>query len=222
MPEFEYTVKRTKRKSIAIIVTKKGEVVVRAPYVLTDEFIAGYVDTKREWVKKHLDKIRMILEAQARHTAETVRFLGKQYPVLEENREDACFDGKRVHTPRGEGKKAALIKWYRSEAAEILSERVAVFEEEMGVEAAAVKVSNATTRWGSCSSKGNLNFSWKLMMAGGREIDYVVVHELAHLKHMDHSKDFWKEVGTVLPHYKEAEDTLKELSEKRKEENWGK
>ena len=85
---------------------------------------------------------------------------------------------------------------------------MAVFEEEMGVEAAAVKVSNATTRWGSCSSKGNLNFSWKLMMAGGREIDYVVVHELAHLKHMDHSKDFWKEVGTVLPHYKEAELSL--------------
>ena len=96
----------------------------------------------------------------------------------------------------------------RALAKEFLPRRVAHYAELMGVVPAGVKITGARTRWGSCSSKGNLNFSWRLMLAGEREIDYVVVHELAHLREMNHSPRFWAVVEAALPDYKERRKSL--------------
>ena len=88
------------------------------------------------------------------------------------------------------------------------------------VSPAAVKINEAKGRWGSCSSKKSLNFSWRLMMAGESVIDYVVVHELAHLKEMNHSPRFWAEVGRVLPDYPGRRAKLKELQKLLSVEDW--
>ena len=105
----------------------------------------------------------------------------------------------------------ALEARLRAQAKETLPQRVAHFANRMGVSPARVKVTGAKTRWGSCSSQGNLNFSWRLMLADDRAIDYVVVHELAHLREMNHSPRFWAVVEAVLPDYKQRRLRLKQL-----------
>ena len=96
------------------------------------------------------------------------------------------------------------------EALKVIPERVEYFAKVIGVTYVKITVRNQKTRWGSCSSKGNLNFNCLLMLAPPEVLDYVVVHELCHRKQMNHSKAFWLEVEKVLPDYKEARKWLKE------------
>ena len=96
------------------------------------------------------------------------------------------------------------------EALKVIPERVEYFAKVIGVTYGKITVRNQKTRWGSCSSKGNLNFNCLLMLAPPEVLDYVVVHELCHRKQMNHSKAFWLEVEKVLPDYKEARKWLKE------------
>ena len=96
------------------------------------------------------------------------------------------------------------------EALKVIPERVEYFAKVIGVTYGKITVRNQKTRWGSCSSKGNLNFNCLLMLAPPEVLDYVVVHELCHRKQMNHSKAFWLEVEKVLPNYKEVRRWLKE------------
>lgn len=96
------------------------------------------------------------------------------------------------------------------EALKVIPARVEYFAKVIGVTYGKITIRNQKTRWGSCSSKGNLNFNCLLMLAPSEVLDYVVVHELCHRKQMNHSKAFWSEVEKVLPDYKEARKWLKE------------
>ena len=96
------------------------------------------------------------------------------------------------------------------EALKVIPERVEYFAKVIGVTYGKITIRNQKTRWGSCSSKGNLNFNCLLMLAPPEVLDYVVVHELCHRKQMNHSKAFWSEVEKVFPDYKEARKWLKE------------
>ncbi len=97
-------------------------------------------------------------------------------------------------------------------ARKVFPERIAYFAKQMGVTYGRVTLREQKTRWGSCSSKGNLNFNWKLILLPPELLDYVVVHELAHRKEMNHSAAFWKVVEEVLPDYRERRKALKEIS----------
>ncbi len=105
-----------------------------------------------------------------------------------------------------------LDKLY-DEAKEVISKRVRYFAELMGVDYGRVTIRCQKTRWGSCSTKGNLNFNCLLMLAPSDVRDYVIIHELAHRKHMNHSKDFWKEVEIMIPDYKEKRKWLNTYGE---------
>ena len=95
-------------------------------------------------------------------------------------------------------------------AKRIFPERTAYFALRMGVDYGRITIREQKTRWGSCSSKGNLNFNWKLILLAPELLDYVVVHELAHRREMNHSKNFWKIVEAELPDYRERRRRLKE------------
>ena len=101
------------------------------------------------------------------------------------------------------------IRELADEAVKKVPERVRYYAPIVGVNYGRITIRNQKTRWGSCSSKGNLNFNCLLMLVPPEVLDYVVVHELCHRKHMNHSKEFWAEVEKVLPNYKEAEAWLK-------------
>jgi len=109
---------------------------------------------------------------------------------------------------------------YRTLAKKVLSTMVEDLGKHMGLKPKAVKINGARTRWGSCSSAGNLNFSWYLVMAEETTIRYVVVHELAHLIEMNHSSHFWKIVEQVLPNYKVEREKLKKLQKKLSVQSW--
>jgi predicted metal-dependent hydrolase len=104
----------------------------------------------------------------------------------------------------------AFIDWYRQQARSVISERVQRYSSPSGIRYEKVKITNARKRWGSCSTKGNLCFSWRLAMAPLEVIDYVVVHELAHIEHRDHSRGFWEKVQTMLPDYKNRRKWLRD------------
>jgi len=103
----------------------------------------------------------------------------------------------------------AFERWYRKEAARILKKRVEQYASQYGFQYKKVGVTSARTRWGSCSASGALNFSWRLIMAPLDVVDYVIVHELVHTQVHNHSKQFWKRVGTIMPDYEERRKWLR-------------
>lgn len=105
--------------------------------------------------------------------------------------------------------RAALTRRYIDAAKEYFPKRVAYFHQFTGGTYSRITIRDQKTRWGSCSSKGTLSFNWRLMLAPPAILDYVVVHELCHLRHMDHSPAFWQAVGEVFPDYASARKWLR-------------
>lgn len=95
---------------------------------------------------------------------------------------------------------------------QLITQRVAYYAEVMGIAYGRITMRNQRTRWGSCSSDGNLNFNCRLLFVPPELVDYVVVHELAHRRHMDHSPAFWQEVEKYMPDYRERRKRLKQYS----------
>ncbi|WP_051321633.1 M48 family metallopeptidase [Chrysiogenes arsenatis] len=107
--------------------------------------------------------------------------------------------------------RSLILDWYHSEAQHHLHQRVLHYAAQMGLTFGHVRIKEQRTRWGSCSSQGNLNFNWKLITMPRHVVDYVVVHELAHLVHLDHSARFWKLVQQFAPQWQQAERYLKQF-----------
>jgi predicted metal-dependent hydrolase len=152
-----------------------------------------------------------------------VTFRGTEYPLTAKDGKRAGFDGERFYLPPDftpEQVKSAVVQIYRRLAKQLLPERVEHYAKLMNASPTAVRINGAKTRWGSCSAKKSLNFSWRLVMADNAVIDYVVVHELAHIIEMNHSVRFWAVVAEVLPDYKERQKRLKELQKQLNAEDW--
>lgn len=125
--------------------------------------------------------------------------------VMEEGRKLVVLTAR----PDGAVVEKAVREWYAARAKQIIEARVERYCREMGETVGAVRIKNVKSRWGSCSSKRNLNFNWRLVMAPMEVLDYVVVHELCHLREMNHSASFWALVRNVLPDYEARSEWLK-------------
>lgn len=167
------------RKSLVLEVERDGTVRIRAPKRTPNRIIREVAEEKKEWI------VTKYLEAKARQ---------------EEVRQKGVPD--YVKHPEWESR-------YRRMAREKLQQRTAYFARIMGVSYGRITIRAAKTRWGSCSGRGNLNFHWKLILMPPEVLDYVVVHELAHRKEMNHSPAFWAEVAKILPDYQERRKWLK-------------
>ena len=153
-----------------------------------------------------------------------VSYRGKQYPVEATDSSRGGFDGERFYMPPDlspEQLKNICVQIYRRLAKQHLTERTLAFARQTSVAPAAIKITGARMRWGSCSAKKSINYSWRLIMAADEIIDYVVVHELAHLVQMNHSKKFWVVVEKILPDYRSRQAGLKDLQQRLGGENWG-
>ena len=199
---------------------------VRAPLKCPRSEIDGFVASKEKWIR---DKLALSQrrterkEAFALSYGGSITLRGGLYPLEARAGKRAGFDGSSFYLPYGlepEQIKDIVVKIYRRLAKLHLTGRVALYSGRMEVTASAVKVTAAKTRWGSCSSLGSINFSWRLIMADDEVIDYVVVHELAHIKEMNHSANFWKIVEGVLPDYRERKERLRRLQSRLAAENW--
>lgn len=205
---------RSKRKTVAIIVQRDGKVIVRAPLKASERQIRQFVESKIGWIGEK--KIQMQEQApalQRKFTAgERFPYLGQDYAlsVVSGPRAGLRFEGGFSLNQNSQAEAALLFeKWYKAAARKVLTERVRFYAQKFGLKYQKIRISSARTRWGSCSSRGTLSFTWRLVMAPLEVVDYVVVHELAHLRVQNHSAAFWAEVAQMMPDFKRQRDWLK-------------
>jgi predicted metal-dependent hydrolase len=205
---------RSKRKTLAILVKHDGSVIVRAPMKTPEKAVWKFVEQHSAWIEKKKAEVLsadVVLPKQY-EPGETFLFLGESYPldIAKHQRQPLLLDGTfKLSEAASARAEKVLEHWYRQQARRIIQERVEFYAKQYGFQYQGIKINSARTRWGSCSRKGSLNFSWRLIMAPPEQVDYVVVHELSHTVHHNHSKRFWKKVETILPDYKERQKWLK-------------
>ena len=222
-----YTLVRARRKTLAIHITKDAVVEVRAPLKMSISYIDHFVASKESWIRQRLaERIRVRDEKAAFSLGygDPVWLFGRQYPLTAADGRRPGFDGSTFRIPAGlqaEKVKDAVIQVYRQTARRVCADRIAAFTERMRVEPAGFHITGAMTRWGSCSAKHSLNFSWRLMMADEEVIDYVIVHELAHIRELNNSPRFWAHVEAVLPDYKARQQRLRQLQSRLSVQDWG-
>jgi len=185
---------------------------VRAPLRVTQRQIMDVVQQQAEWVRTRQEAARQRAAAappKAFVEGEIFNYLGQPYRLVIANaaRPALALDAQagqfRLAPAAQPGAAALFDAWYRRQARQVFTERVAFYARQIGLQPQKLRISSARTRWGSCSSRGTLSFTWRLVMAPLPVIDYVVVHELCHLQVRNHSKDFWNKVRAVMPDYKE-------------------
>jgi len=220
-----YTLTRAKRKTVALYV-RNGNIEVRVPMKMPKCDIDKFVSSKEKWIIDRLAKSHEHSEQRKSFELNyggTVLYRGKSYPITAKSGKHIGFYDTAFYMPpdlTSKQIKAACVQIYRMLAKRDLTQKTFDFAKQMSVMPTSVKINGAVTRWGSCSGRKSINFSWRLIMADDDVIDYVVVHELAHLTEMNHSKKFWSIVEKALPNYKERQLRLKELQKKLNMEDW--
>jgi hypothetical protein len=211
---------RTKRKSIALIVEPNGRLVVRAPMRISDADIKHLVKQKERWIREKQKRVKdksTQSKPKVYMDGEEFLYLGKSYPlkIVADLKPALVLSRKFYLSSRALPKaESVFAEWYREQARAVITERVKLYAARHGFTYRKIRITSARTRWGSCSSMGNLNFTWRLVMAPPEVIDYVVVHELAHLRVNNHTKEFWKQVERIMPDYKRRLKWLKENGQK--------
>lgn len=224
----EYKLIKRKRKTITIKINEDATLEVRAPLNVTKEEIDKFVESKEKWITKHIGKIKERYKLKKGFNlqfGEFVQLKGKKVAIHPIEGNIGSYDNEKnifliPKIANSHQIKDMIIKFYKLIAKAYINQRVVYFANKMNVNPTAVRITSANTRWGSCSGKNSVNFSWKLIMADNETIDYVVVHELAHIKHHNHSPHFWKIVENIFPNYKENKEKLKILGEKLSKEDW--
>ena len=221
-----YKLVRSNRKTIGIYVTKQAEVEVRAPLKAPKADIEKFVRLKEKWIENHLAQQRERKEQRESFGltyGDEALFCGRRYPIVARDGNMVSFDSENFCFPPSLSQqqiKRALIQLYRQLARRVLTSRVAEYAQHMNVFPSDVKITGARTRWGSCSSKGSVNFSWRLVMAEVEIIDYVVVHELTHIRELNHSQRFWSLVESVLPDFRLRRDKLRQFQLLLAQQDW--
>lgn len=214
-----------RRKSISIFVDPYYGVYLRAPVKFSKEKIVSLLRRKAAWIiqKQRIIKASHLLNPPKEFVSgETFPYRGRQHRLKIEygcRRKDAGVKLKNSRllvftisaSPNPKIIKNELHSWYREKAALFINERVRHYSAKFNFDSSKVIVANQTRRWGSCSYNNKLRFNWRIIMAPKALIDYVVVHELCHLKHKNHSDSFWKLLGMILPNYEETRDRLKRI-----------
>ena len=206
---------RTRRKTFALIVQRDGSLVVRAPLRASDKQIGDLVQEKEKWIiAKQEAARRMYANTRPKEfvNGEGFLYLGKSYKlaIVDGNQPALSLSDQFYLTKSALPHAEAVFKaWYKQRAKQIISERAAWYAAQNGFVYQRVNITGARTRWGSCGRRGTLNFTWRLIMAPLRVIDYVVIHELAHLKQKNHSKVYWNEVKRLMPDYEDHISWLK-------------
>lgn len=213
-------IKRTNRTKSAKITVEEGNVCVIVPRKLEQERIAKLLKGKNRWIKEKIALHRDALPKSNKQfvSGECFSYLGRNYrlKVIDGNYTPIkLVQGRFIVSLRKSLQTPDLIQdlmiyWYKHHAEIKFIEKSKRYAKTMGVEFNSVAIKNFRSRWGSCSADGDITFNWRVIMAPNRIVDYVVVHELCHLIHHDHSTHFWREVERYMPDYLECKDWLKQ------------
>lgn len=204
---------KTYRRSLSLTVTKTGDLVVHAPKRMSTSEIFKYIREKEKWITSKQKEIQERLNFNKEIiNYNQILFLGKKYEILKlrgikkiELSEDALI------VPYGLENNILKIKqWYISNAKKILKDRLEYLAEIMQIDYASLTINNTKSRWGSCDKNRNIKLNFRLIMLPHKVLDFVLIHELAHIIEFNHSKDFYKIISLVMPNYKLQQKILKE------------
>lgn len=187
--EIVYEIQYSRRKSLAMKFSREGVLIVKVPMGIQKQYILDFLHKKEKWIYR-------------------------QYTMLQK-RGNSHFEIKKGETISFRGKSIQVEdpvktkKWLIEEARKEIHKKAMYFSEQIGVTYNRIAIREQRTRWGSCSTKSNLNFNWKLILMPEEILNYVIIHELIHLIEMNHSSRFWNLVGYYCPKYKEYKAWLK-------------
>jgi predicted metal-dependent hydrolase len=216
-----YTLRRSFRaRRVRLEISRLTGLIVIVPRSYNINRLPGLLKSKEKWISRNLKRFNQIQPPAAvkkLQIGDTIPYLGLDLELVqqEDHQVDSIFlQGNRLaishdlfHDDRLE---PALEQWYRAEAARLITERADRLSLQMGIDYRRIGIRGQKTRWGSCSRKKNLSFNWKLIMAPEPVVEYVVIHELLHLKEMNHSRKFWELVARYCPGWREHKKWLKQ------------
>jgi len=206
---------RSKRRTVALIVESDSSITVRAPMRLPERAIREFVEEHRQWVEKKRAEMRAVVPTRSKlyQPGENFLYLGREYAleVVQGQHKKLILDDRfKITTSALANAELVFQDWYRQQAKQWIVEGVKHLAVSHQLHYEKVKITSARTRWGSCSAKNTLNFSWRLMLTAPEVVDYVIVHELAHTIHHNHSKHFWGLMEEMLPDYQMLRKRLKD------------
>lgn len=219
MMKLDYQIVRSpKRKKLTIMVERDRAIIIHAPEGTPDEEVRRVVDAKRQWILtklRHPQKYRNRLHPPGKEVVngESAPYLGRDYriEVTETASGEIEFSHVFLVPPARQTKRREVLRdWYIARAKEKILARAEQHARELGVECAAAKIVDNRYRWGSCTVNDNVSFNWRLIKAPMFVIDYVIVHELAHLIEANHTPRFWSIVRAKSPAMEKAKAWLKE------------
>ena len=203
---------RSKRKTLSLTINENAELIIRAPKRLSIEKIQDFINEKENWINRKKRLIEnQIKDVTSNHNK--LLYLGNLFPInVEQNAsKELFFTGEEfiANSIEPDSLSLSIKKWYKNKFREIALPRVAYFANKHNLMVNQVRIKNQKTMWGSCSSKNNINLNYLLLMAPMGVIDYVIVHELVHTIHRNHSTDFWDSVESIMPEFQEHKRWLK-------------
>ena len=225
--DFDYMVRKSaRRKTLTITVHPDNRVVVSAPSTCSQKRILQFVEKKSDWVRKILQaNLQKTRQRQGRRfeTGEKFSYLGREYvlrvergipsPVILENGHICVRLPARGEAPEPSAVKKHLLNWYLAHTLSKVKEKVPVYADLIGVKPRRVTIKSLKSRWGSCSVNGRISLAWNIVMAPEAVLDYLVVHELCHLVHHDHSATYWRLVESIIPDHRERRLWLRKHGE---------
>ncbi|MEI6056844.1 MAG: SprT family zinc-dependent metalloprotease [Lentisphaerota bacterium] len=202
---------RSKRKTIALVVTPDAQLIIRAPHESSEEYINWVISKKFNWIKSKIAHVRKFQDTHKHKNyidGEGFLYLGNwlRLRINKEQNQPLIFDGDFLHINESSlpNAKTLIDAWYKERSLQVITDRVNWFVNCFGFKYKNISITDAQRRWGSCGYKNTLNFSWRLVTAPMEVVDYVVIHELCHTIEKNHSESFWTKVKTISPKYKNS------------------
>lgn len=215
-----FEIKYKNRTSIGITIDSYGNVEVQAPKGTPDDRVFQLLEEKWHLIQQKIKEMQdRLLGSQKKNYEYDERFLylGKTYPIqivqdINITKEQVVFKEDKlliyVKQLNTEKTKQALKRFYYQQCKALVEKSMAYYQRNFKTKPSSFRISDSKTTWGTCDSKQQLTFNWRLAMAPQEVIDYVVVHEMCHMVHMNHDRSFWRLVGKIIPDYKEKENWL--------------
>lgn len=207
--------KTNRRKTISIFIERNGTIRALAPVSATDEKIESAIKSKEYQIFKKLAKWKELNKGKVNRqfvNGQSFLYLGRNYRLrLTENQEiplkisGGFFQLDKIHLPKAE---KVFEEFYREKADQKIKERLKLIEEKFTTKPTTIKIMDLRNRWASWTPKNGLNFHWKCVMAPVTVLDYIITHEMVHLKYPNHSTEFWNELEKKMPNYREQKDWL--------------
>ncbi|HEO8419640.1 TPA: M48 family metallopeptidase [Yersinia enterocolitica] len=215
-----FDIKYKNRSSIGLTIDGYGNIIVLAPKKTSDERVIQVLEVNWDQIQTKLNEMQKRMNGpleKVYENNESFLYLGNTYPIqivqdITITQERVEFDNEALHIyvqHHDKGKiKQLLRRYYYQRSKALVDERVSFYQSNFKTKPRSIRITDSKTNWGTCDSNFQLTFNWRLAMAPLEVIDYVVVHEMCHMVHLNHDRSFWRLVGKLMPDYKEKENWL--------------